>query len=153
MRFKFLVLFGGALLCHMALHSQTFSSKLLDKETNQPIPYAAIVYGEEQGVISNEEGDFSFTIDRDTKVLDSIYISCMGYESKSFTQKDLSNNPIFLIPGGFQLTGVNLLGKGLTAREIVEKMVDSIPVNYNKMPVQKNSFYGNLLLMKLNALK
>jgi len=73
--FKFLFLSGFAV---QALIAQTFSATLLDAKSQLPVPYASIVYGKEQGVITNEEGLFSFTMTRDTKPLDSVYISCMG---------------------------------------------------------------------------
>lgn len=122
------------------LKAQTFSSILLDGETNLPIPYAAIVFGKEQGVITNEEGQFTFTMDRDTKSLDSIYISCMGYLKKGFTKKQLQDSILYLQPGGFNLEGVELLGQGLTADQIVQYMVDSIPINYTQLPVRKKFF-------------
>lgn len=119
---------------------QTISSKLLEEGTSQPIPFASILYGKEQGVITNEDGDFQFVIERDTQALDSIYISCMGYIGKGFTPQQLQDSVIYLKSGGFELVGVNLMGQGLTAEEIIQKMVDSIPVNYNQMPVQKKFF-------------
>ena len=137
----------GLLICFLLigccvpyLGAQTFSSVLLDAETKQPIPYAAIVYGTEQGVITNENGEFNFTIDRNTQQLDSIYISCMGYIKKGYTHAQLKATEIFLNPGGFNLEGVELLGRGLTAEQIVQNMVDSIPVNYQQMPVKKKFF-------------
>lgn len=131
-----LLLLGGSI----TTYAQTYSSTLLDAETEQPIPYAAVVYGQEQGVITNEEGKFSFTINHTIQPLDTIQISCMGYESKGLSLNQLKKQTIYLTPGGFSLVGVDLMGRGLTAEEIVERMVDSIPVRYNQMPVQKKFF-------------
>lgn len=133
------------LLCILCLwlkngYGQTYNAQLLDQENKAPIPYAAIVYGQEQGVITNEEGHFTFTIDQDTRVLDSVYISCMGYQKKGFTLKQLATKQIYLKPGGFNLIGVDLMGKGLSALEIIERMIAKIPDNYNQMPVQKKFF-------------
>ncbi|NKI33195.1 carboxypeptidase-like regulatory domain-containing protein [Croceivirga thetidis] len=131
-----LALFG---VCYIS-YCQSISSRLLDVQTKEPIPFASILYGEEQGVITNENGDFQFVIEQNTKALDSIYISCMGYVGQGFTQKQLQDSIIYLAPGGFELVGVDLMGQGLSADEIIQRMVDSIPVNYNQMPVQKKFF-------------
>jgi len=135
------------------LMAQTYSSQLLDSETQLPIPYAAIVYGKEQGVITNEEGQFTFTIDSDTRPLDSIYISCMGYLKKGFTKKHPLDSLTYLQPGGFNLKGVELLGQGLSAEQIIQQMVDSIPVNYPKLPVQKKFFLRQSTFDELNEAK
>ena len=140
MQKRLLIILLGLICTAQNLMAQTFSSTLLDEETQIPIPYAAIVYGKEQGVITNEEGQFTFTMDRSTQPLDSIYISCMGYLKKGFTKTQLRDTLIYLKPGGFSLTGVLLMGQGLTAEQIVQNMVDSIPVNYQQMPVQKKFF-------------
>lgn len=129
-----------ALFCICPTFGQTYSAKLLDSQTEEPIPFASILYGEEQGVITNEEGTFKFIIEQNTKPLDSIYISCMGYIGKGFTPSQLKDSIVYLKPGGFELIGVDLMGKGLSANEIIEKMVANIPVNYNQMPVQKRFF-------------
>lgn len=126
-------------LCELSF-GQTYSSKLLDAETQDPISFASIVYGQEQGVITNENGEFKFVIEKTTKSLDSIHISCMGYVDRRFSLKQLKDSILYLKPGGFELIGVDLMGKGLTANEIIDRMVESIPKNYNHMPVQKKFF-------------
>ena len=44
------------------LAAQTISSRLVDAKTQKGIPYATVQYGEYQGVITNEEGRFSFVL-------------------------------------------------------------------------------------------
>ena len=45
-----------------------------------PIPYATVQYGNQQGVISNDEGRFRFLFDRLPIESDSLLITCMGFE-------------------------------------------------------------------------
>ena len=43
--------------------AQTISSRLVDAKTQKGIPYATVQYGEYNGVITNEEGRFSFVLE------------------------------------------------------------------------------------------
>jgi len=67
-------------LCIANSYSQTIVSRVLDKKTNAPIPYATIQLSENQGIITNEEGRFTTNIDANQSQIDSIYITSMGYE-------------------------------------------------------------------------
>lgn len=67
--------------------AQTITSKVVDKKTNEPIPYATIQLSENQGVITNEEGRFSLNLNGDLAKIDSIYISSMGYEKVGVSVK------------------------------------------------------------------
>src|SRR5690606_16558525 len=57
--------------------AQEITARILDLQTKQPIPYATIVYAEDKGVITNEEGIYSL-VDQD---LNTLTISSMGYET------------------------------------------------------------------------
>ena len=78
------------------LSAQTFQSKVLDQKTNEPIPFATIQYGEHRGVISNEDGVFNFTLRKKAKATDSVHLSSMGYENKSFSLQNQLNSVIYL---------------------------------------------------------
>ena len=122
--------------------AQTYFFKLcwMPKPT-LPIPYAAIVYGKEQGVpLPMKKGSLPLPSTKNTQPLDSIYISCMGYLKKGFSKTQLRDSLIYLQPGGFNLQGVELRGQGLTADQIVQHMVDSVPINYPQLPVRKKFF-------------
>ena len=49
-------------LLGVPLSAQTISSRLVDAKTQKGIPYATVQYGEQLGVITNEEGRFSFVL-------------------------------------------------------------------------------------------
>ena len=59
--------------------SQNFSANVIDQVSGEPIPYATIETGPNQGIITNEEGEFTFLLDQIKKPQDSIYISYVFY--------------------------------------------------------------------------
>nr|WP_299070546.1 carboxypeptidase-like regulatory domain-containing protein [uncultured Allomuricauda sp.] len=126
-------------LCH-SLTAQTVSSKLVDAKTQKGIPYATIQYGEHQGVITNEEGRFSFVIDEGAVGLDSIYITSMGYEKRGFTLQQLQDSIIPINPKAIELSGVYLFDKELSVDEIMDRVEERLPFNYNKEPLKQRFF-------------
>nr|WP_299174759.1 carboxypeptidase-like regulatory domain-containing protein [uncultured Allomuricauda sp.] len=126
------------LLCG-SLSAQTITSKLIDAKTQKGIPYATVQYGEHQGVITNEEGRFSFILD-ETSTQDSIYISSMGYQKMGFTLEQLQDSVITITPKAIELTGVYLFDKELDVDEIMERVEERIPTNYNKAPLKQRFF-------------
>lgn len=128
------------LFCFLTVCGQRYSSKIIDAETQAPIPYTTVQYGYELGTITNEEGEFSFVIDKTVKPLDSVYISCMGYGNTTFAYNQLLTDTIHIRSKSMELIGVELVGKGLTAEEIVERMKLQAPNNYQILPVQKRFF-------------
>ncbi len=123
------------------LSAQTFSSTILDQETNEPIPFATVQYGEHRGVISNEEGIFSFTLKTNPKDSDSLHISSMGYEKKSFTLQTPLDSLIILSPKAIDLKSVFLSSDPLEPREIVEKVKENMDANYHVKLSKKKIFF------------
>ncbi|WP_422861605.1 carboxypeptidase-like regulatory domain-containing protein [Flagellimonas sp. W118] len=126
------------LLCG-SLSAQTITSKLIDAKTQKGIPYATVQYGEHQGVITNEEGRFSFILD-ETSTQDSIYISSMGYQKTGFALGQLQDSVITITPKAIELTGVYLFDKELDVDEIMERVEERMPTNYNKAPLKQRFF-------------
>ncbi len=124
---------GGAVV------AQTISSKLVDAKTQKGIPYATIQYGAHQGVITNEEGLFSFVLDQVAEQ-DSIYVSSMGYQKTGFTLVQLQDSIITITPKAIELSGVYLFDKELDVDEIMERVEDRLPTNYNKAPLKQRFF-------------
>ena len=135
-----ILIFSFAVLCAAPLMGQTVSSHLVDAKTQKGIPYATIQYGEHQGVVTNEEGRFSFILDEGTSPLDSIYISSMGYAKKGFTLEQLQDTLVSLQPKAIELSGVYVFDKELTVDQIIEKMKERLPQNVNNQPVKQRFF-------------
>ena len=127
-------------LTSLHLGAQTYSSRLIDAKTQKGIPYATIQYGESKGVISNEEGRFSFTLERETFDLDSIYISSMGYEKTGFSLERLQDSVIVLMPKTIKLGGVYVFDNPLEVDEIIALMKERLPQNMNKAPIRQRYF-------------
>jgi hypothetical protein len=132
------------------LSAQSFSSKLLDKKTNEPIPFATIQYGEHRGVITNEEGIFNFTLRAKVIATDSLYISSMGYEKKSFALQSQLDSIIYLAPKVFELKTVFLSNNPLDAEEIIDKVKENLAVNYKVSLSKKKIFFRQSDLSQMN---
>ena len=128
------LLFAGAT-------AQTFSAKVIDQESGAPIPYATIEMGVGQGIITNEEGEFTFLLDQVKQPQDSIYISYMGYETKGVLFEAQENTEIFLEPKIFELKEVFLTTEVLTVKEIIERVKENLAKNYQADLTQKKIFF------------
>ncbi len=146
MRIKILLI---SLACCSYTIAQTVSSKLIDAKTKKGIAYATIQYGENKGVITNEEGRFSFILEENAPLLDSIYISSMGYEKTGYTLAQLQDSIIALNPKAIKLSGVYLFDEELSVDEIIERMKERLPQNVNNEPIKQRYFlrqsvFGNI---------
>ncbi|WP_338196481.1 carboxypeptidase-like regulatory domain-containing protein [Flagellimonas marinaquae] len=120
--------------------AQTISSRLVDAKTQKGIPYATVQYGEYNGVITNEEGRFSFVLEDGISRPDSIYITSMGYEKKGFALEQMQDSVITLNARAIELSGVYVFDKELEVDDIIEKMIENIPKNVNKETIKQRFF-------------
>ncbi len=137
---KYIAFFCFFLCIGQSVFGQRYASQLLDAVTKAPIPYATVQYGKELGTITNEEGFFSFELDRYSKKLDSAYISSMGYGKTGFSFTMFKSDSILLAPKSTTLLGVELFGEGLDAEEIIARVKQMAPENYQQLPVKKKFF-------------
>src|SRR6188768_1189336 len=71
--------------------AQIFKGHVSDKNTSAPLPYASLgVKGKSIGTIANEQGDFTLDLSKANSG-DSIIISYIGYTSKAFKKKDITD--------------------------------------------------------------
>ncbi len=126
---------------NLATQAQTITAKVLDKKTNQPIPYATIQVSEDQGIITNEEGRFSLILGSTHKDLDSIYISSMGYEKVGVSIKNPTDSIIYITPKAIALDHVFVTNKNLTVDEIIDQVKERIPENYTFGLSQRRLFF------------
>lgn len=134
--FLFLCLFY-----HNAVSSQSVSSKIIDSVTQKPVPYATVQWATKKGAITNEEGRFSLLLPEDVQKSDSLFISCLGYESIAKPLEEFDKATIYLVPMAIALKEVIVSNKQYTAKEIIEKMKDGIENNYNLALTKKRLFY------------
>jgi|694.fasta_scaffold14135_7 hypothetical protein len=120
------------------------TGKVADKTTQEPLPYATIsIVGKSIGVVSNQLGEFAFKLS-DQYDNDTLMISMMGYTTykcKIENIPDRNNLLVQLDPKTIILSEVVITDKKLTAKEIVEKAIANIPLNYTQEPYLLNGFY------------
>lgn len=135
------------LLCAPSLFAQSVSGTLIDKGTEESIPFATVQLGQDYGVITNEEGGFSI-ITKKFNENDSIIFSIMGYDRKSIALKDFDGGKVYMKKNVEELDEVLLLNKKLTAEEIMLKVNENLAKNYNfslsKFTVFNRSKYVNI---------
>ncbi|MFS4455110.1 carboxypeptidase-like regulatory domain-containing protein [Maribacter sp. 2304DJ31-5] len=121
------------------IYAQTLSSKILDSVTQKPIPYVTVLLNN-KGVITNEEGRFTFLLDKKIKETDSLFISCIGYESLGKPLNLFEGNTIYLSPKAIELKEVIVSNKNYTPREIIARVQDSLQKNYRHGFTKKRLF-------------
>lgn len=111
-----------------SLTAQNITAKIIDKNTKLPIPYAAVKIDDFNGVISNEEGFFTFN----TKNIDLIIITCLGYKSITLSVNDLikNNNIIVLEESINELNTVYISNKRPNPDSIIARVNKRLKDNY-----------------------
>jgi len=128
------------LLCATAtLKSQKLSSVLVDSVTKKPVPYATVQLNN-KGMITNEEGRFSFSFDKSIEQSDTLFISSIGYESIEKPIEEFIDSVIVLRPKAIELKEVIVSNKSYTPREIIEKVEENILKNYDTGFTKKRVF-------------
>lgn len=135
----FLIAISWGSLIHPPQQDSIQLYELIDKTTNENIPYATIQFNTGGGVVSNEDGVFQVnsTIDK------SLTISAIGYKTKDLKCSENKNGliQIFLDPVKYKLPEVEIKAKGFSANQIVEAAINRIPFNYNQDPTNAKLFY------------
>lgn len=113
----------------LATYSQTISAKLLDDETQEPVPFATIQFSKTDAVMSNEEGFFEYKLIKNQALNDSIVISSLGYKTIKFPKEALPNK-ILLQARIFEIAPVVLSTNKMTAEDIIMEVNKNLENNY-----------------------
>ncbi len=140
MSLKYSLTFIGILFISFA-NAQTFSAKVIDKETKEPISYATIETGLYQGMVSNDEGEFTFLLENVSQPQDSIYISYMGYETKGVVFEANEGIEILMTPKTYELAEVFLTTEVLSVAEIIDRVKENLDKNYAEDLTKKKIFF------------
>ena len=128
------------LMSGQAVSAQTISATLIDEKSKKPIPYATVQFGENEGVIANDEGLFSFDIGSVEQPLDSVYISSMGYEKIGFAFDAITDSILYIQPKAIKLSGVYVFDNPLEVDEIIARVIEKLPVHYNQSTTKQRFF-------------
>ncbi len=134
------LLFGFLMSITPTLLAQNLSATILDSISKEPIPYVTVLLNN-KGVITNEEGKFSFILDGNIQETDSLMISCIGYESVAKPLLAFSSGTILLSPKAIELREVIVSNKNYTADEIMDFVVDNLEKNYKNPLTKKRLFH------------
>ncbi len=118
------------LLAPQSLHAQySFTGILFSIRDSAKLPYAAVNVPEiNQSTLTDSNGKFSFNVPDKFKSI-TLNVSCIGLKTSIlYTPTHYSPEKIYLDISPNQLN--EFAFKGLSAREVVEKAVASIPLNY-----------------------
>jgi len=119
--------------------AQKLSAKILDSVTQQPIPYVTVRLNN-KGVITNEEGKFTFLLDATIATTDSLHLSSIGYRSLGKPIAEFTQPIIYLSPKAIELKEVIVSNKNYTPAEILERVQDSLEKNYRYGFTKKRLF-------------
>jgi hypothetical protein len=118
--------------------------EIADAKTKEPVPYVNVTLRPSQlRMISNAEGKLYLSI-KANLLQDTLYFSCMGYESLAVTVTVLRRNnnlnqKIYLQESVVPLAEVRVTP--LNARQIIERSIAHIPENYDNIHYQAEGFY------------
>lgn len=113
---------------------------LIDTVTREPVSYAHLqIKGTNRGTVANSEGRFSLSV-KEQLTGDTLVISSIGYAPLTLAVNQLSeNDTLFLREANVTLNPI--IVTPLSAKEIVRKSIQSIPVNYPHTAYQLQGFY------------
>lgn len=103
----------------------TIKGKIIDAETGDPVPFANVfVKGTARGTTTDFEGYYSFKIDADETIPDTLTASYLGYTEKSKPVTKQQGTLIInylLSPGGIQLEEVKIFAGENPAYRIIRE--------------------------------
>ena len=111
--------------------SQTLQVKVIDSINEKPIAYSNVYFSNNNGLITDEIGNFEL-IKSQLSQNDSMHVSMIGYDKKSFLINNFNDSLIKLVESPIKLSDVILTNKKLSTKEIIYNVVENIQVNYEK---------------------
>lgn len=125
----------------------TIEGKVVDEETEQALAYATVtIPGKPIGTISNTKGHFTFHIP-DSLRHEMLTISFLGYQNFEMPIKDilLHQQGFFTLRQSVMLLKeVVINAEDLSGKEIVEKAIRNIKLNYPKDPFLLDCFFREI---------
>ena len=116
------------------LSSQTLNVKVIDSITDLPIAYSNIYFSNNTGLITDESGNFELIKSQLSKN-DSMHVSMIGFNKKSFFLNDFNDSLIKLVESPIKLSDVVLTNKKLSSDEIISNVAKNIENNYESLLV------------------
>ncbi len=158
MKYQYLFFLFVITIVSTVYGQKSINAIVVDSITQKAIPYAAISFNKEQGVISNEVGNFQINIKRKIKLQDSIFVSFLGYETKQFAVTEFKDSIIYIIPKIIELNEVIVTDKKYTIDEIIDKVKENLEENYYREHFKgklffRESYYMDMVKSQVNLKK
>lgn len=144
--------FNCLFLCSFLNHAQELNALVLDSLNQQPIPFASVYLKSGSGVVSNEEGRFGLRYNAQEAIKDSLFISCMGYETLGIQLKEVQDSIFYLTPKAIALNSVILSNKEVNVKAIIKQIKENIPAKYELGYTRKKLFFRETGSQEFKAL-
>ena len=126
-----------------SLYAQEIKGRLLDKNNNEPIPFANVLLSNNYGVITNDEGYFVLQ-QKDYSPSTPIVFSCMGYEQRQIAISDfIQNQMVYLDQANNMLQEIVLRNTNLSLEEIMNNMTNNLSKNHDIVNQRVQYFMRN----------
>lgn len=126
----------------------TITGKIIDEYTNTPVEFVnLIVVNTLLGTAADEEGNFSLTIPRYYSE-NSIYVSAIGYTSKTFVIKELLKVEQVIIelkPTNYEIEAIVIKAASKSLYGLLRKSITTKSKNYISGPYNYNFILKNKL--------
>ncbi len=152
LKINFLVVFILFYFKSLISYSQEKTYKLVDSLTNKAIPYANIIFSNQEGIISDKNGYFKL-IDEHFFTNDSIYISYLGYNPRSFSLNKMNDSIIKILSEPIMLDDIILTNNSLSGKEIMSFVKKNIYLNYPNLFSNTKLFFSVKNNQRIEKLK
>lgn len=125
----------------ISFSQQSISAKLIDSTTQKAIPFANISFGKKSGVISNTNGIFQINLKKKPSIKDSLFISCLGYKTRSIPVFNFNDSTLHLTPQSIDLDEILISNKKYAPEEIIKKVNENLSLNYGFNSYKNRLFY------------
>nr|MCU0393856.1 carboxypeptidase-like regulatory domain-containing protein [Thermoflexibacter sp.] len=127
----------------------TITGKVLDKKTNQSIPFVHITHQRSNLAVTDQNGDFQFKLyfQAGEKLTRKLRFSFVGYKNFEYVidtdkPKNISNLIIYLEEDIYQLKAIVIDGKREeTSLSIIKKVIANLDKNYTNQSFSYNYLY------------
>jgi hypothetical protein len=126
----------------MGQNQLELTGSVIDKENKSPIPFASVILPSQSiGTASNNDGDFVLKA-QDSIELDTLVISCIGYESKKIALSTFNLSEKLLVELEESVTQLEeVVVKPQDPIELINKAWNKISENYKNDPMMMKGFY------------
>jgi len=124
---------------------QIVSGLIMDREFNEPIPYASVsILNKAFGTITNTEGKFELKIPPKYQH-ERIVVSCLGYQRELLDSTLLPSENLLITLNPINIRLKEIKVRAIKPMWVMEQMVDHIPLNYPTQSRLMTAFYREVL--------